>query len=173
MKLKEIKTERLTLREMNPDDWKDYVSHVVEEDEIYVQYGCEATKELLDEIQEPTQGVIYYSIRRTDSDQPVGYIGVFEENDNIEFYIYKEHRNHHYCTEALKAFLRAYMDGEMTGEKHESVFAETLSENKPSCRVLENAEFKKEGVGFGFSIDEETEKISCQSARRMYLYKGD
>lgn len=65
------------------------------------------------------------------------------------------------------------MDGEMTGEKHESVFAETLSENKPSCRVLENVGFKKEGVGFGFIIDEGTEKISYQSARRLYLYKGD
>ena len=74
MKLTEKKTERLTLREMNTNDWKEYVSHVVEADEIYVQYGCEATKELLNEIQEPTQGVIYYSIRRTDSDQPVGYI---------------------------------------------------------------------------------------------------
>ena len=173
MKLTEIKTERLTLREMNTNDWKEYVSHVVEADEIYVQYGCEATKELLNEIQEPTQGVIYYSIRRSDSNQPVGYIGIFEENDNIEFHIYKEHRNHHYCAEALKAFLRAYMDGEMTGEKHESVFAETLSENKPSCRVLENVGFKKEGVGFGFIIDEGTEKISYQSARRLYLYKGD
>ena len=173
MKLTEIKTERLTLREMNTNDWKEYVSHVLEADEIYVQYGCEATKELLNEIQEPTQGVIYYSIRRSDSNQPVGYIGIFEENDNIEFHIYKEHRNHHYCAEALKAFLRAYMDGEMTGEKHESVFAETLSENKPSCRVLENVGFKKEGVGFGFIIDEGTEKISYQSARRLYLYKGD
>ena len=66
MKLTEIKTERLTLREMNTNDWKEYVSHVVEADEIYVQYGCEATKELLNEIQEPTQGVIYYSIRRSD-----------------------------------------------------------------------------------------------------------
>ena len=74
-------------------DWKEYVSHVVEADEIYVQYGCEATKELLNEIQEPTQGVIYYSIRRSDSNQPVGYIGIFEENDNIEFHIYKEHRS--------------------------------------------------------------------------------
>lgn len=173
MKLKEMKTDRLTLREMNMDDWKDYVSHVVEADEIFLQYGCEACEELLDEIQEPTPGVIYYSISITDTDQRIGYIGILEKNDNIEFHIYKEHRNHHYCTEALKAFLRAYLNGEMTGEKHESVFGETLSKNKPSCRVLENAGFKKEGVGFGFCIDEETEKISCQSARRMYLYKED
>lgn len=173
MKLKEMKTDRLTLREMNMDDWKDYVSHVVEADEIFLQYGCEACEELLDEIQEPTPGVIYYSISITKKDQRIGYIGILEKGDNIEFHIYKGYRNHHYCTEALKAFLGAYLNGEMTGEKHELVFGETLSNNKPSCRVLENAGFKKEGIGFGFSIDEETEKISCQSARRIYLYKEE
>lgn len=164
MKLKEIRTERLTLCEMNMDGWKDYISHIIEADEIYLQFCCEATDNLIDEIQEPTPGVLYYSIRKTDSNQRVGYIGIHNKNSNIEYHIYKEHRNNHYCTEALKAFLRAYMSGEVTGEKHEMVFGETHLENTPSCRVLENAGFKKEGVALG---------VGGIAARRLYLYTED
>lgn len=173
MKLKDINTERLTLREINMDDWKSYIAHVTDADEIYVQYGYEATDELIEEIQEPTPGVIYYSIIKTDSKMMVGYIGILELINNIEFHIFKEHRNNHYCTEALTAFLKAYMNGEMTGDKHDNVVAETLLENKPSCRVLENAGFIKEGAGFSFSLDEETNDITYQGAKRRYIYKED
>ena len=173
MKLKEIKTDRLTLREMDADSWKDYVSHVTDADEIFVQYGCEPTEEFLDEIQEPTPGVIYYSIRMTDTDQRVGYIGILEENDNIEYHIYQEHRNHHYCTEALRAFLRAYLSGEMTGDKHDSVVADTFLENDPSCCVLENAGFKKDGAGFCFSLNPKTNSLSLDAVRVKYIYRED
>ena len=173
MKLKEIKTDRLTLREMNMDDWRDYISHVIEADEIYIQYGEEPTEEFLDEIQEPTPGVIYYSIRITDTDQRVGYIGILERKDNIEYHIYKEHRNHHYCTEALKAFMREYMSGEITGDQHDSVNADTFLENEPSCHVLENAGFKKDGAGFCLSLNPKTHSLSLDAVRIKYIYKED
>lgn len=55
-------TDRLMLREISDEEWDNYYKHVTEADEIFVQYGCEPTEELLEYIQEPTPEVIYYSI---------------------------------------------------------------------------------------------------------------
>ena len=51
------------MKEMNTDsDWKNFVSHVIKDNEIYVQYGHESEPGLIEYIQNPTPEVIYYSI---------------------------------------------------------------------------------------------------------------
>ncbi len=159
MKLKEMNAERITLREINEDDWKNYISHVIDADEIYVQYGYEPTPGLIDYIQKPTPEVIYYSIIDNDMNTMVGYIGILEENNNIEFYTFKEYRNNHYCTEALEVFMKAYLNGEMNEIPHSEIAGETLCSNEASIHILKKVGFEKEAVGFRFEIDEKTEEL--------------
>ena len=171
MELKEIRTERLTLCEINQDDWENYLNHVIDADEIEIQYGYEATEDLLEEIREPTPGVLYYSIKKTDTGDMVGYIGILERFNNIEFHIFREHRNKHYCSEALEAFMKAYLNGEMTGVKHKKIIGRTLFENEPSCRVLETAGFQRGGAGLVCCNDTKTEKMTLQGVKLRYVYE--
>ena len=60
----DIKTERLILHEMTAADWAEYVAHVTEADELFVQYGIEPDERLIEFIKEPTIGVLYRSIAR-------------------------------------------------------------------------------------------------------------
>lgn len=53
----DIKTERLILHEMTAADWAEYVAHVTEADELFVQYGIEPDERLIEFIKEPTIGV--------------------------------------------------------------------------------------------------------------------
>ena len=152
--MKEMNTERLILRPVTDSDWKNYVSHVIKNNEIYVQYGYEPEPGLIEYIQNPTPEVIYFSIILKETNEMVGYIGIFEENDGIEFYTFKEHRNNHYCTEALVVFMEAYLNGEMTGTAHESIIGETIHENEASVRVLEKAGFVKNAWGMRVSFNE-------------------
>lgn len=49
----DIKTERLILREMTAAGWTEYVAHVMEADELFVQYGIEPDERLIEFIKEP------------------------------------------------------------------------------------------------------------------------
>ena len=60
-KMKNIYTERLVLREMTEDDFRVYLNHLTEADEVFVQYGIEPTEELLNEIS-MFPDMLYYSI---------------------------------------------------------------------------------------------------------------
>ena len=75
----DIKTERLILHEMTAADWAEYVAHVTEADELFVQYGIEPDERLIEFIKEPTIGVLYRLIALRDTGETVGYIGVYEE----------------------------------------------------------------------------------------------
>lgn len=130
----DIKTERLILHEMTAADWAEYVAHVTEADELFVQYGIEPDERLIEFIKEPTIGGFYRSIAPRDTGETVGYIGVYEEEDKLEFYVFREYRRRHYCAEAVGAFIKAYLSGVLTGTRHDRVIAETLWENGPATR---------------------------------------
>lgn len=152
MELKEMSTERLILRPISGVDWKNYISHIINDNEIYVQYGYEPEPSLIEYIQNPTPEVIYYSIFLKDTNEMVGYIGITEMNDNLEFYTFKEHRNNHYCSEALAVFMEMYLSGEMTGSTHENIIGETIHENEASVHVLEKAGFVREAWGMRVNL---------------------
>ena len=107
----DIKTERLILHEMTAADWAEYVAHVTEADELFVQYGIEPDERLIEFIKEPTIGVLYRLIALRDTGETVGYIGVYEEEDNLEFYVFREYRRRLFCSEAVGAFIKAYLSG--------------------------------------------------------------
>lgn len=151
----DIKTERLILHEMTAADWAEYVAHVTEADELFVQYGIEPDERLIEFIKEPTIGVLYRSIALRDTGETVGYIGVYEEEDNLEFYVFREYRRRHYCSEAVWAFIKAYLSGVLTGTRHDRVIAETLWENGLAAEMLKKAGFMSDAVGFKLSENRE------------------
>ena len=170
MELKEMITERLALRPITEADWKNYVSHVISDNEVYVQYGYEPEPSLIEYIQNPTPEVIYYSIILKDTDEMVGYIGITETNNNIEFYTFKECRNNHYCSEALNVFMEMYLNGEMTGTTHESIIGETIHENEASIHLLEKAGFVKEAWGMRVNLSEDKVKDFDATGILRYEY---
>lgn len=151
----DIKTERLILHEMMAADWAEYVAHVTEADELFVQYGIEPDERLIEFIEEPTIGVLYRSIAPRDTGETVGYIGVYEEEDKLEFYVFREYRRRHYCAEAVGAFIKAYLPGVLTGTLHDRVIAETLWKNGPAAEMLKRVGFVSDAVGFKLSENRE------------------
>lgn len=164
-------TDRLMLRKISEKEWDNYYKHVTEADEIFVQYGCEPTEELLEYIQEPTPEVIYYSIILKENQKMVGYIGIPEYNSNIEYYIFPEHRRNGYCFEALKSFVELYLDGKITENNFDSVVAEIIMKNEASINMVIKAGFKKQAIGCSFGYkDEKKEEICPQTLMCMYEY---
>ena len=145
--MNEIVSNKLNLIPMNLTDWGTYVTHVVEAEELFIQYGIEPSDYLIECIQEPTENVLYYSIVSKDTGKMVGYIGITPENNNIEFYIFKEYRKQGYGAEAISAFTKAYLDGTISGKTEENVVAETLSDNSASIALLEKLGYQRQAVG--------------------------
>ena len=82
----------IILRLADEADWENYVRHLLEADEFYVQYGMEPTSELIEMIQNMNPDVIYYSIILKDTGDMAGYVGITPDNNNLEFYVFKEYR---------------------------------------------------------------------------------
>lgn len=152
--MNEIVLEKINLTPMDETDWATYVAHVVDAEEFYIQYGIEPSEYSIECIQEPTPNVIYYSIISKEKNKMVGYIGIAPENNNIEFYIFKEYRKQGYGFEAISAFTRAYLSGAISGKKEENVIAETLRDNRASIALLEKLGYQKQAVGIRVSFDD-------------------
>ncbi len=166
----DIKTERLMLREMTDADWAEYVARITKTDELFVQYGIEPDERLMEFIKEPTPGVLYRSIILKETGDMIGYIGVFEEAGNLEFYVFKEYRRKHYCSEAVGAFIKPYLSGELTGTPHDRVIAETLWENDTAVEMLKKAGFVSDAVGI--KLSENTENTILGTRRLKYECNG-
>lgn len=46
--IKPLSVLEIELRNMTGADWSNYVRHVVKADELFVQYSCEATEDLIE-----------------------------------------------------------------------------------------------------------------------------
>ena len=167
--MNEMISEKINLTPMDETDWAAYVAHVTEAEELYIQYGIEPSGYLIDCIREPTPSVIYYSIISKDMNTMVGYIGITPENNNLEFYVFKEFRKQGYGFEAVSAFTRAYLNGTVSGKKEEKVVAETLSDNGAAIALLEKFGYKKQAVGIRLSFDESKGSAVCLA---VYAFPG-
>ena len=164
----DIPNSNLELRSMSDLDYKNYVEHVVESDELYLQYGYEKSEWLLDAIQEMNPGVIYYSVFDGDKDEMVGYMGITPQSNNLEFYIFAEHRNKGYGTLAARCFVDACFGGLITGEEIKEVVGETIWENQSAIRLLEKAGFKKQATGIRGIFNQDTSDISGILGLQVY-----
>lgn len=64
------------LRGMTDADWNNYVLHVVGAGELFMQYGCEPTEELMRAIRTITPDVVYYAVYLNEENVMAGYVGV-------------------------------------------------------------------------------------------------
>ena len=172
MKPETLYTRRLILRKTTIADWKNHISHMIAEDEIYIQYGVEPTKEFIEKIGEMFSQIVYYSVVEKKSGKMIGYVEISENDNNLGFYVFKEFRRRGYCAEALEEFIRAYLSGEMTGETHTSVIAETLSENIISQKLLEKIGFRKSAWGLRMIMPENEESAGPVSLIRYEYEKN-
>lgn len=145
----------ITLRRMSASDWSNYVLHIVEAGELYFQYGCEPTEELIECIRTMTPEVIYYSVYLKAENVMVGYIGITPKTSSLEFYIFQEFRKRGLGTAAVNSLIRAWFSGQATGSREAKIEAETLSENQASIRLLEKLGFQKKAVGCRMILSEE------------------
>lgn len=149
----EMINHNIRFKSMNKTDWGNYYSHVVEANELYIQYGMNPSEELLEWIQNPDPAVVYYSIHSTIHDVMVGYIGVVPKTGNLEFYIFKEYRRHGFGSEAIDMFSKMFFSGDITGKKEDEMVAEILTDNDASIRLLEKAGFQKSNEGIRIKLN--------------------
>ena len=143
------------LRDMTLKDWSNYVSHVVDANELYYQYGYEPTEELIECISTMTPNVVYYSVYLKDENMMVGYVGITPGIGYLEFYIFKEFRKKGLGAAAVDLLIQFWFSGQINGRKETEIKAETLSENLASIRLLEKLGFKKDAAGFRMALFDE------------------
>lgn len=142
-------TPRLTLRLMTNEEWIKFIDHVFEADECLLQFGYETSDDLREMLVEPyTEAVIYYTIILPETGVMVGYVGITPENDNLEFYIFAEHRRKGYVFEAVSALINLYLKGEITGKTQEKIYAEVSCDNEACKELLKKLGFVRIAVGF-------------------------
>lgn len=169
--IKPLSGLEIELRNMTGVDWSNYVRHVVKADELFTQYGCEPTEELIECINTMTPNVIYYSVYLKQKNIMVGYVGVTPKTSNLEFYIFQEFRKMGVGTDALNLLIWLWFSGQITGDREAKIEAETLSQNRAAVQLLEKLGFQKESVGLRMILSEDAsyQTISLYS----YVLKGD
>ena len=169
--IKPLSCLEIELRNMTGVDWSNYVQHVVKADELFTQYGCEPTEELIECINTMTPNVIYYSVYLKQENIMVGYVGVTPKTSNPEFCIFQEFRKMGIGTDALNLLIWLWFTGQITGDREAKIEAETLSQNLASVRLLEKLGFQKEAVGLRMILSEDAnyQTISLNS----YVLKRD
>lgn len=151
MSARMIKTDRLVMKPANNDKDLATYKRLLEPCDYFFQFGYEYDEHLLDGYDFTSLGVICYSVFLKDTDEYIGYAGIKPDSDDpdigeLEYFIARPHRNKGYCREAAAALIAAFKDGLLTGTKGIELYAETISENTASARVLEK-------LGFGFEHD--------------------
>jgi len=147
-----LKSERLCLRPLKNDEWTRIVDSVFENGEFLFQFGFEGDERYREALSNPnTDEVIYYSLFLLKNNEMAGYIGLAPMSNNLEFYIFKEHRRNGYASEAIMTFINACAEGLVTGESHKEFFAGAVHTNDACVKLLNKLNFKKSGIGFNIT----------------------
>ena len=169
-KLSEFKTDRLELRQMTPEEWQDFLDHVIAADECFLTFGSEKSDELLEEIKKPFYAqVVYYTIHLPKTDQMIGYVGYNVAIAHIEYYIFKDYRRLGYAYEAVASLMDKLLDGSLLGDPVGEIRAWIVLNNMPSEQLLLKLGFHETGLGLyydntigrNFSYSKEEEEVSA------------
>ena len=156
-----IITPRLTLLPSSDErDLAEYKAHLTNPDEFFLQYGIHLTNEILNLVDFHSSGVSYYTVFLNKTKKMIGYVGIKPHGlqgteGELEFHIFKEHRNNGYCTEACAVLLETYFTGHLEDCDGKTAVAETMPENAATCRVLEK---------LGFVISASVTKVSLNES---------
>ena len=147
-KLASFETERLKLRLMTKDEWSIFVDRVIKADEVNYTFACDPDETFFKFVTKTNFGnSIDYSIFLQDTDEMIGYIGFcvdaeHPDNNNLSYYIFKEHRRNGYAYEVVTALIDKIMNGDIVDKKIDVILAWVLVTNKPSANLLEKIGFK-------------------------------
>lgn len=162
-----METERLVLLpSSNARDLETYHEHLTTEGDFYYQYGFDMTDDILPKCDFESNGVVCYTLFLKATGEMTGYVGLGDRGEgtaNLEFHIFKDHRNKGYCKEAAARYLEAYFNGELSTISGDRVVAETFFENEASKAVLLSLGFKSEGIGFRLPSDENENGKICET----------
>lgn len=158
-------TKRLKVRLMAKEEWKNFVDHVVEADEVYDTFACEADEHFFELIAKTNFNVaINYSVILSETDEMIGYVGFCvdedcSDNNYISYYIFKDHRRNGYAYEAVCEFMQRILDGEIIERDINEICAWTICGNEPSSEMLEKLGFHS----FGYRIYDDGTIMHCYS----------
>lgn len=148
----QLKTKRLLIRELTPDDWQAMQKIAVDfRESKYAIYDMPlpiGDEEITELTRQFAESQLFYAVVL--HDVMIGYICFHEDNRNYDlgFCFHSDYQGRGYAFESC----RAIMDY-MASERNVRVFtAGTAMKNKPSCKLLER-------LGF---ILQKTERLSFQ-----------
>ena len=162
-----FETDRLVLRLMTPDEWQEFVDHVIEADECFFTFASKKSDELLKKIRKPFYArVIYYTIHLPGTDQMIGYVGYSTGTGDIEYYIFRDYRRLGYAYESVAALMDKLLDGSLLCNPVSEIRAWTVWDNIPSTQLLLKLGFRATGfrlcydnsIGRNFSYTIETKE---------------
>jgi RimJ/RimL family protein N-acetyltransferase len=150
---------------MTKEEWKLFVDHVVEADEVYETFACEADDHFFEFVENTNfDSAINYSVFLSETDEMIGYVGfcVDEEcsdNNYISYYTFKDHRYNGYAYEYVCESMQKFLRGEIIERDIEGICAWTIWGNTPSSELLEKLGFQ----GFGYRIYDDGTILHCYS----------
>lgn len=163
-----LETERLIIRDLEPEDELPFVSMAEDgslSKDIGFDKGCKkwmagwiAEARAFALRDDPHQDFIAQTIVSKDSHTVIGSVGCSYYSDlqktGITYFIGTSYRNMGYAAEAVRAYSRYCLN-----HYHlEQLIATVRAENVPSCRVIENAGFQWTETRLYKDINDETEE---------------
>ena len=147
-KLAAFETQRLKMRLMTRDEWSIFIDRTIQTEEVNDTFACEPDEAFFRFAMKTNFDMtINYSIFLADTDEYIGYVGfTIDEGDpnlnNLAYYIFGEYRRQGYGIEAVKAISDLIVNGEITEEKPDVIYAWVVWGNVPSSGLLEKAGYK-------------------------------
>lgn len=143
-----IRTERMFLRPVWPEDLDDLVQMLEDEDiqrnigVVPLPRSAPEVKAYLERPRDPRLPHFFMYLRSAEGPQLVGSIGLAGDDDEVElgYWVAPRFRGHGYATEAVRAVLK-----HARSLGHRRVYANHFADSGASARVLENAGFRDTG----------------------------
>ncbi len=171
VKINTFTTDRLVLRSITTREWRNFVIHAVEANEVLFQFAHEIDEGFFERNKAPCYSIcIYYSIHLHETDEMIGYIGFCNDPNHpccneIEYYIFKNFRRRGYASEAISALIEKLFAGEIVDRYVDQVRAAVVWENEPSADLLWKLGFR--GDGGRFLQNDVIERIYCYKREEM------
>lgn len=171
VRTKEFATERLVLRSITTKEWRNFVIHAVEANEVLIQFAHELDEGFFERNKTPCYDLcVYYSIHLPETDEMIGYIGFCNNPEypccnEIEYYIFRHFRRRGYAYEAISALIRKLFAGEIVNRNVSEIRASVVWENEPSMNLLRKLGFH--GDGGRILMNDVIERCFCYTREEM------
>ena len=174
-----IKTDRLFIRDLETTDgiiFSNMASDGSLEDDIGFDIECHSwmdewmveARQLIDN-DNPTENYLAYTVELKETHEVIGSVGCSYYKDiekvGITYFIGAEYRNHGYATEAIKEYVRYFLQQYQQDE----IIAIIREDNIPSWRAIEKAGFILTVHKMYQDIDDVSEQMYRFYSYRIHL----